>query len=125
MTSASATTPLIGMLLYPFGLWYMVGAIVLTRPRATGTLHQAPVQVAFTTRVVRSVLAVSVGALLADGGGPTLRPAGGAGGHPRPLQRVTVGLVDDSRGLVQVGGPALYAGQRIELPAVRGEAGAG
>ncbi|HLI02207.1 MAG TPA: cytosine permease [Acidimicrobiales bacterium] len=30
MTSASATTPLIGMLLYPYGLWYMVGAIVLT-----------------------------------------------------------------------------------------------
>jgi purine-cytosine permease-like protein len=30
MTSASATTPLIGALLYSAGLWYMIGAIVLT-----------------------------------------------------------------------------------------------
>ncbi|BDT92452.1 hypothetical protein IFM12275_24280 [Nocardia sputorum] len=30
MTSGSATTPLIGMILYPYGLWYMVGAIVVT-----------------------------------------------------------------------------------------------
>lgn len=97
--------------------------IAPTRPHVTGTLDQAPVQVAFTTRVVRGVLAVPVGALLADGGGPALRPAGGSAGHPRPLQPVTVGLVDDSRGLVQVSGAGVHAGQRIELPAVQGGAG--
>lgn len=30
MTSASATTPLIGALLYPYGLWLMIAAIVIT-----------------------------------------------------------------------------------------------
>ncbi|HTU29825.1 MAG TPA: cytosine permease [Solirubrobacteraceae bacterium] len=30
MTSASATTPLVGALLYPYGLTYMIGAILLT-----------------------------------------------------------------------------------------------
>ncbi len=30
MTSASATTPLVGFLLYPYGLWYMIAAIVAT-----------------------------------------------------------------------------------------------
>ena len=30
MTSASATTPLVGLLLYPYGLWYMVAGILVT-----------------------------------------------------------------------------------------------
>jgi hypothetical protein len=86
-----------------------------TRPAATGTLDQAPVQVAITTAGVQGVLVVPVNALLAlSGGGYAVEAVTAAGIHQ--LLAVTVGLFDDADGLVQVSGPRLAAGQRVVVP---------
>jgi hypothetical protein len=95
--------------------------VTLTDPAAAGTLGQAPVTVYITTESVSNVLAVPVGALLAQAKGQGEEGAGyaveviGAGGARR-LVAVTVGIFDDSSGLVQVTG-ALTPGERVVVPA--------
>jgi Putative peptidoglycan binding domain len=85
-------------------------------PRATGTLDQAPVQVAITTATVRNALVVPVAALLAlSSGGYAVEVAGTGGRHH--LVPVSLGLFDDAVGLVQVTGPGLAAGQHVVVPA--------
>jgi peptidoglycan hydrolase-like protein with peptidoglycan-binding domain len=85
-------------------------------PNATGRLDQAPVDVSITTATVKGVLVVPVNALLALASGGYAVEVVEAGGTHR-LVAVTPGLFDDSRGLVQVGGSGLSAGQRIVVPA--------
>jgi hypothetical protein len=86
-----------------------------TDPAATGHLDQAPVNVSITTASVSNVLVVPVDALLALGsGGYALEEIGAGGVHH--LVGVTVGLFDDSQGLVQVSGADLAAGQRVVVP---------
>jgi multidrug efflux pump subunit AcrA (membrane-fusion protein) len=87
----------------------------LTDPKAAGTLDQAPVTVNITTSTARNALVVPVTALLAQSpGGYAVEVAGP--GNTRRLVPVTVGLTDDSDGLVQVTG-ALTPGQRVVVPA--------
>jgi hypothetical protein len=91
-------------------------AITPTRPQDTGSLDQAPVQVAITTATVADVLTVPVNALLAlSGGGYAVEVADPDGTHH--LVAVTLGIFDDDAGLVQVSGSGLTAGQRVVVPA--------
>ncbi len=90
-------------------------SVRLTRPRAAGRLDQAPVTVEITTSTVPSVLAVPVGALLAQSGGGYAVEAAGPGGALH-LVAVTTGLFDDASGLVQVTGPGLAVGQHVVVP---------
>jgi|HubBroStandDraft_4_1064222.scaffolds.fasta_scaffold18555_3 hypothetical protein len=86
-----------------------------TDPAATGHLDQAPVNVEITTERVENVLAVPVDALLAlAGGGYAVEVAEG---RVHRLVAVTVGLFDDTEGVVQVSGQGLSAGQRVVVPA--------
>ena len=73
-------------------------------------------QVSIITQQARNVLAVPVTALLARaGGGYDVEIMTGMGARRVP---VTVGLFDDTSGLVQVRGPsALRAGITVEVPA--------
>lgn len=87
-----------------------------TDPAATGSLDQAPVQVAITTATVHNVLAVPVAALLALSSGGYAVEVVGSGGA-RHLVRVRLGLFDDADGLVQASGEGLAAGQRVVVPA--------
>lgn len=90
--------------------------IALRDPGATGTLDQAPVQVAITTATAPDVLTVPVTALLAQpGGGYAVEVTGP--GTTRTILPVTVGLFDDAQGLVQVSGSGLQAGQHVVIPA--------
>jgi hypothetical protein len=87
-----------------------------TDATATGTLDQAPVDVAITTATVDHVLAVPVAALLAlSDGRYVVEVVGGGGAHH--LIPVYLGLFDDADGLVQVSGPGLRAGRRVVVPA--------
>jgi Putative peptidoglycan binding domain len=87
-----------------------------TRPADTGRLDQAPVQVAITARTVHNALAVPVTALLGlAGGGYAVEVAGADGTHQ--LVSVSLGLFDDTAGLVQVTGSGLAAGQHVVVPA--------
>ena len=89
--------------------------ITPTRPRATGNLDQAPVEVAITDETVRGVLAVPVNALLARaGGGYALEEVAGDGSHR--LVQVNLGLFDDAAGMVEITGSSLAAGQRVVVP---------
>jgi Putative peptidoglycan binding domain len=86
------------------------------RPRDTGSLDQAPVQVAITTGTVHHALVVPVNALLAlASGGYAVEEVDARGVHR--LIPATVGLFDDADGLVQIEGAALTAGQRVVVPA--------
>jgi hypothetical protein len=90
--------------------------IALRDPGATGTLDQAPVQVAITTATAPDVLTVPVTALLAQpGGGYAVEITGPR--STRTILPVTVGLFDDAQGLVQVSGSGLRAGQHVVIPA--------
>jgi len=89
--------------------------VTLTHPSVAGTLDQAPVTVNITTASVSNVLAVPVGALLAQSPGGYAVEVIGAG-DTRRLVPVKVGIFNDSSGLVQVTG-ALTPGQRIVVPA--------
>jgi hypothetical protein len=90
--------------------------VIPTNPAATGSLDQAPVQVAITTASVHDALSVPVTALLAlAGGGYAVEVVDTAGVHR--LVPVTSGLFDDAAGLVQVTGSGLSAGQHVEVPA--------
>jgi len=80
-----------------------------------GALDQAPVQVAITAQAARGVLAVPVGALLAQPGGGYAVAV-----HDNGVTRdvtVTTGLFDDVAGRVQVSGAGLAAGMHVEVPA--------
>jgi len=90
--------------------------VTLSDPDATGTLDQAPVQVAITTDTAKNALVVPVTALvaLAGAGGYAVEVVGGDGIHK--LVPVSLGLFDDAHGLVQVTGPGLSAGQHVVVP---------
>jgi len=91
-------------------------AITPTRPQDTGSLDQAPVQVAITTATVADVLTVPVNALLAlSGGGYAVEVADPDGTHH--LVAVTLGIFDDAAGLVQVSESGLTAAQHVVVPA--------
>ena len=87
--------------------------ITLSRPQVT-VLDQAPVQVDITDQQAKGVLAVPVEALLAP-------PSGGyavAVREPDDSRRVVpvhIGLITSS--LVQISGPGIVAGTRVEVPA--------
>jgi hypothetical protein len=88
-----------------------------SRPAATGTWDQAPVQVGITTASVRGALVVPVTALLArSGGGYAVEVVGAGVGTRSRLISVSLGLFDDADGLVQVTASALAAGQAVVVP---------
>jgi hypothetical protein len=86
----------------------------LIDPSAAGNLDQAPVTVNITASSVSNVLAVPVGALVAQSSGEYAVEVIGAG-SVRRLVPVTVGLFDDTTGMVQVTGN-LTPGQHVVVP---------
>lgn len=85
-------------------------------PKITGTLDQAPVQVAIANRTLHHVLAVPVEALVAlAGGGHAVEVVDSDGTHR--LVKVDPGLFDDAAGKVQVSGSGLTVGQHVVVPA--------
>jgi hypothetical protein len=89
--------------------------VTLTDPSAAGTLDQAPVTVYVTVATASNVLVVPVGALIAQSnGGYSVEIVGAA--NTRRLVPVTVGIFDDSSGVVQVTG-ALTPGEHVVVPA--------
>lgn len=88
--------------------------IKMTDPSAAGSIEQAPVQVNITTQSVKNVLAVPIDALITEPSGYDLEVAGAHGS--RHLVPVTLGLFDDTAGLVQVSGKGLAAGQQVVVP---------
>jgi hypothetical protein len=93
-----------------------IDVVVLpTDPAATGSLDQAPVQVSIVTATAKDALVVRVDALLAlAGGGYAIETVTARGVHE--LVPVTLGLFDDTAGLVQVTGSRVAAGQRVVVP---------
>jgi hypothetical protein len=90
--------------------------VTLAHPSAAGTLEQAPVTVNITTASSPGpVLAVPVGALLAQAPGGYVVEVIGPGGARRYVP-VLPGIFDDADGLVQVTG-ALAPGQSVVVPA--------
>jgi hypothetical protein len=86
--------------------------ITLDSTPAGATLDQAPVNVNITAQTVDNVLAVPVSALLAlAGGGFGVQVVTGDTSH---LVGVTTGMYSNT--LVQVSGPGLTAGMRVEVP---------
>jgi peptidoglycan hydrolase-like protein with peptidoglycan-binding domain len=84
-------------------------------PAATGHLDQAPVTVAITTSTAKDALVVPVPALLAlAGGGYAVEEVTASGAHR--LVPVSLGLFDDSHGLVQVTETTLTPGRKIVVP---------
>jgi HlyD family secretion protein len=89
--------------------------IALSDPSVAGTLDEAPVLVAITTATVKNALVVPITSLLAmAGGGYAVEVDDGAG--IRRLVPVTLGLFDDSLGLVQVTDTELQVGQQVVVP---------
>ncbi len=85
-------------------------------PAATGQLDRAPVQVLITTASVDNALVVPVNALLSlSDGGYAVEVVDSDGVHQ--LVRVSLGITDDSDGLVQVSGQGISAGQTVVVPA--------
>lgn len=87
--------------------------IKMTDPSAAGSIAQAPVQVNITTQSVHNVLAVPIDALITEPSGYDVEVAAADGS--RHLVRVSLGLFDDTAGLVQVSG-SLKAGQQVVVP---------
>ena len=84
----------------------------LTRPAAAGHLDQAPVDVNIVSAQARDVLAVPVSALVAlAGGGYAVDVVQDGTAH---LLAVQTGLFAET--LVQVSGPGLTAGMRVQVP---------
>jgi uncharacterized membrane protein YgcG len=86
-----------------------------TDPAATGKLDQAPVQVTIITATANHALVVPIDALLAlpkSGYAVEVVTASGA----RHLVPVTLGIFDDTDGLVQVFSSRLSAGQNVVVP---------
>lgn len=90
--------------------------IRLDHPSAAGPLDQAPITVNITTSTVHNVFAVPVGALIAQPSGYGVEVAGPGG--TRHIVPVTLGLFDDTQGLVQVTGSGLAAGQQVVVPRI-------
>jgi hypothetical protein len=90
--------------------------VTLKDPSAAGTLDQAPVTVNITTATVPSALVVPAGALLAQSSGGYAVEVVGAG-NTRRLVPVTIGIFDDTDGLVQVTG-ALTPGEQVVVPSL-------
>jgi len=90
--------------------------VSLQHPHTAGGLDQAPVQVAITEQEVRNVLAAPISALLAQPGGGYALAVAEARRTTR-LVSVTTGLFDDVSGKVEVRGPGLAAGMRVQVPA--------
>jgi hypothetical protein len=88
--------------------------VTMKDPSAAGTLDQAPVTVNITTATVPGALVVPVGALLAQSSGGYAVEVVGAG-NTRRLVPVTMGIFDDTDGLVQVTG-ALTPGEQVVVP---------
>lgn len=92
-------------------------SITLTRPKDAGKLDEAPVQVRITTEGVEKALSVPVTALMGrPGGGYVVEVADPADARRRRLVQVTLGIVDNDNGLVQVSGN-LSAGDHVVVPA--------
>ncbi len=89
--------------------------VKLTHPSVAGALDQAPVTVYITTASVANALVVPVTALLARSPGSYEVEVVGAR-NTRRLVPVTVGIFNDSSGLVQVTG-ALTPGEHVVTPA--------
>jgi peptidoglycan hydrolase-like protein with peptidoglycan-binding domain len=86
----------------------------LSEAHTNAGLDQAPVQVAITEQEARHALAVPISALLAQpGGGYAVKVVDGGG---TSLVPVTTGLFDDVAGSVQISGPRLKAGMRVQVP---------
>ena len=85
--------------------------VMLTDPKAAGTLEQAPVTVNITTESMTNALAVPVTALVAQGSGGYQVEVVGPG-NTRRWVPVQPGIFDDASGLVQVTG-ALTPGQSV------------
>lgn len=86
--------------------------IALDHTPPGASLDQAPVNVNITTQTARNVLAVPVNALLAlAGGGFGVQVVAG---RTSRLIGVTTGLYSDT--MVQVSGPGIAAGMRVEVP---------
>jgi hypothetical protein len=86
------------------------------KPKETGLLDQAPVQVSIVSETVKKVLSVPVNALLAlAGGGFAVEVVDSRG--VRQLIPVETGLFDNSAGRVEVSGKGLAAGQNVVVPA--------
>jgi hypothetical protein len=87
----------------------------LIHPATAAAWDQAPVQVTITTDTVKNALVVPVLALLAQSvGGYAVEVASADG--TRHLVPVTLGLFDDTDGLVQVTSNGLAAGQHVVVP---------
>jgi hypothetical protein len=95
--------------------------VALKHPARARHLSSAPVTVSIVTGTVRNALVVPVTALLAQpakgqaGGGYAVEVTG-AGSHH--LVQVSVGMIDNATGLVQVTSSKLTAGQRVVVPAL-------
>jgi hypothetical protein len=89
--------------------------ITPTRPAETGREDEVAATVTITTRSVKNALTVPVNALLALAGGGYAVEVDTAGA--RHLVPVTLGLFDDTAGVVQVTGAGLKVGQRVVVPA--------
>jgi Putative peptidoglycan binding domain len=88
--------------------------VTLSDPGVAAGLNQAPVQVGFTTASAANALAVPVDALVAQSNGSyQVEVANGRAGH---WITVTPGVFDDAKGLVQVTGSGLSAGEHVVVP---------
>lgn len=87
----------------------------LIRPPA-GNLDQAPVSVGIVSARARDVYAVPVSALVAlAGGGYAVEAVHGGGSHATAaIVPVRIGLFSDT--LVQISGPGITAGLRVQVP---------
>jgi len=96
--------------------------VALAHPAVARQLNSAPVTVSITTGAVRDALVVPVTALLAQppagagGTGGYAVEVTGTGGHH--LVPVSVGMIDNASGLVQVTSGRLAVGQRVVVPAL-------
>jgi hypothetical protein len=88
--------------------------VKLTHPSAAGSLDQAPVTVNITTASASNVLVVPVGALLAQSSGGYAVEVVGPD-NARRYVPVTVGIIDDTSGMVQVTGN-LTPGEQVVVP---------
>jgi peptidoglycan hydrolase-like protein with peptidoglycan-binding domain len=95
--------------------------VALKHPARARHLSSAPVTVSIVTGTVRNALVVPVTALLAQpakgqAGGRYAVEVTGAGSHH--LVPVSVGMIDNATGLVQVTSSRLTVGQRVVVPAL-------
>jgi hypothetical protein len=94
----------------------ITAGISISHPSPTATWDQAPVQVGITTDKVLNALVVPVTALLGRSGGAYAVEVVVAG-ERNHLVLVSLGLFDDAKGLVQITGSGLAAGEQVVVPA--------